>query len=536
MHALSLSHISFAWPDGRPVFTELSFAVPSGISGLVGRNGIGKSTLLRLMVGELRPTLGHVDRPPRLAYVPQSVTLATSATVAEVLGVADRLDALRAIESGAGTAADFEALADDWLVEERSLAVLASLGLAALDLDRRVGEVSGGEATLLAIGAALLDDTHVLLLDEPTNNLDAVAREGLLSALQSRQGSTVVVTHDRALLVAVDRIGELREREDRTTELRWFGGAIDAFEQARADERAAAEHAVVTASASLSRQSRDLTAHRDGAARKAKAGEKARAQRRVVGMAANAKRNQAQRTEARVRAIHEERLEKARAELASAKAAIPRDRSIRLDLPGTTVPARREVLAARSLVTRTGTALDVLVAGPERIHVSGRNGSGKTTLLETLLGLAAPRAGDVAVYVPAGYLPQRLDVLDDSASVIENVRRRAPEVSAQDVRDQLGKFQFRGAAADARASTLSGGERFRAALATVLLARPEPQLLVLDEPTNNLDFESQAQLVQALEGYRGALLVVSHDDAFVELLAPTRRWDVRGSEVLDVPV
>lgn len=533
MHALSFSHVSFTWPDGRRVFSDLSFSLPPGVSGIVGRNGIGKSTLLRLMTGDLSPTLGTVTVPPRLRYVPQSVTLAAGSTVADALGVAERLRALRTIESGAGAAEDFDALADDWLVEDRSLAVLSSLGLSSLELDRPVEAVSGGEATLLAIGAALLDEPDVLLLDEPTNNLDSVARDALLAALAGRGGSTAVVTHDRTLLQSVDRIGELRELEDRTTELRWFGGALDAFEAAAVAEREAAEQAVVTATAHVARQARDLSAHREGAARKAKAGEKARAQRRVVGLAADAKRNSAERTDARVRAIHEERLAEAREALAAARAAIPRDRSIRIDLPGTEVPGRREILTATGLVTRMGTAFDGSIVGAERIRIHGRNGSGKTTLIETLLGLRPSASGGVAVHVPVGYLPQRLDVLDDSLSVLDNVRARAPQASAQEIRDQLGRFQFRGALAEARAGTLSGGERFRAALASVLLSRPEPQLLVLDEPTNNLDFESQSQLVEALEAYKGALLVVTHDDAFVEAIAPTRLWEVDGDHVAE---
>ena len=136
MHALSLNHISFSWPDGTPVFVDLSFAVPLGVSALVGRNGIGKSTLMRLLAGDLRPTLGQLDRPSRLAYVPQSVTLATGATVAEVLGVAPKLRALREIEAGRGEADDFDALGDDWLVEERLLATLGSLGLSEVTIQQ----------------------------------------------------------------------------------------------------------------------------------------------------------------------------------------------------------------------------------------------------------------------------------------------------------------------------------------------------------------------------------------------------------------
>jgi len=532
MHALSFSHLSFSWPDGREVFRDLTFALPPGLSGLVGRNGIGKSTLLRLATGSLSPTLGHVTRPPRLGYVPQHVTLAVGASVAQVLGVAERLAALRAIEAGSSEPAQYETLSDDWLVEERSLGMLRSLGLGSLELDRLVGDVSGGEATLLAIGAALLAKPDVLLLDEPTNNLDSSARELLLNALSVRSGATAVVTHDRSLLQGVDRIGELRELEDRTTELRWFGGALAEFEAAIAAERAAAAQAVVTASADVARQARDVVVRKEGEGKRRQRAAKARANHEVTRIGVNNKADQAAKTEARVAAVHEARLTAAREALAQARAAIPRDRSIRVGLPGTQVPQRRAIAEVTELVTRAGTELTATIRGPELIHLAGANGSGKTTLIETVLGMTRAVAGEVRVLVPAGYLPQRLDVLDDALSVIDNVALRAGEASSQEVRHQLGRFQFRGPAADALASTLSGGERFRAALACVLLASPEPQLLVLDEPTNNLDFESQTQLVQALEGYGGALLLVSHDAAFVDQLRPTRRWTL-GERVLD---
>jgi ATPase subunit of ABC transporter with duplicated ATPase domains len=191
------------------------------------------------------------------------------------------------------------------------------------------------------------------------------------------------------------------------------------------------------------------------------------------------------------------------------------------------------VVRARGLATRVDAAADVDVVGPERIVIAGPNGSGKTTLIETLLGLRQPAAGSVDLRVPAGYLPQRLDLLDDALSVVDNVRRHAPSATPQEVRDQLGTFQFRGTAAESLAGTLSGGERFRAALACVLLARPAPQLLVLDEPTNNLDFESQRQLVDALEGFQGALLLASHDPAFVDAMGATRRWTL-GAGLADV--
>ena len=537
MPTLSFSHVSFAWPDGRRVFDDLTTAVPEGLSALVGRNGIGKSTLLRLALGELTPTAGTVSTAGRLAYVPQDLSLGVDARVVDVLGVAPRVDALRAIESGSGDPAHYEVLGDDWGVEDRALAVLRGLGLES-GLDRRVGHVSGGESVLLGVGAALLTDPDLLILDEPTNNLDAEARVALRGSLASRRGATLVVTHDRGMLETVDRIGELRERDDRTSDLHWYGGALGEFESARATEGEAAARAVTAAESAVARRGRDLDAHVAAAGRRSRQGEKARAQRRVVGLAADAAKNRAERTDARVRAIHEQRLAAERERLDQARAALPRDRAIRIDLPATAVPSRRLVAEAAGLVTRTGAELDALVRGPERIHVAGGNGAGKTTLVATLLGEIAPASGRASVAVPAGVLRQRLDVLDPSLSVIDNVRRRAPEASPQDVRDSLGRFQFRGASAGAPVSTLSGGERFRAALACVLLARPAPQVLVLDEPTNSLDLDSQARLLEALADFQGALLVISHDPAFVEALHPTRRWTVaaEGGPVTDEPL
>ncbi|MCB2412044.1 ATP-binding cassette domain-containing protein, partial [Demequina sp. TTPB684] len=513
---LSSSHLSFSWPDGRTVFRDLSFSLPHGLSGIVGRNGIGKTTLARLVTADLEPSSGSVTRPERLAYVPQHVALAVDDAVADVLGIGATVRALRAIESGSTEPADYDAVADDWLVEERAHATLDALGLGHLGLDRRVGQVSGGEATLLAVGAALLSDAVVLLLDEPTNNLDADARERLIAALTQRRGAVAVITHDRSVLDRVDRIGELREKADGTTELRWFGGALAAFEEAVAAEREAARQAVAGAVAHAAREHRDLRARIESAGKRRQQAASARTNAKVTRAGVKVKTDQAARTEARVRKVHEDRLESATAALVDARSAIERDRSIRIELPLTAVPSRRVVFRARGLATRMGPCGDLDIVGPERIVIAGANGSGKTTLIETVLGMRTPAAGEVNVAVPAGYLPQRLTLLDDAMSVVDNVARYAPDAPPQEVRDQLGKFQFRGAAADAVAGTLSGGERFRAALACVLLARPAPQLLVLDEPTNNLDFASQEHLEQALEGYGGALLVVSHDPAFVE--------------------
>lgn len=204
------------------------------------------------------------------------------------------------------------------------------------------------------------------------------------------------------------------------------------------------------------------------------------------------------------RVLHTERLAEAKDRLDEAVEAVRDDDEIRVDLPHTAVPAGRTVLTLRSLRTAYGApAGDLELRGPERIALVGRNGAGKTTLLRTITGELPPAAGEALAHVPLRFLPQRLDVLDDELSVVANVARFAPEATGNRIRASLARFLFRGGRADQAAGSLSGGERFRASLAALMLAQPAPQLLLLDEPTNSLDMASVRQLTTALASYEG---------------------------------
>ncbi|MER5830623.1 ABC-F family ATP-binding cassette domain-containing protein [Streptomyces sp. NPDC002130] len=517
--SITITSLAFAWPDGTPVFEGLDVAFGPGRTGLVGVNGSGKSTLLKLIAGELAPADGTVRVAGEVGYLPQNVTLDTTLRVDEALGIAAQRAALHAIESGDVSEAHFETVGDDWDVEERALATLGELGLGHVELDRTIGEVSGGESVLLRLAALLLRRPDVLLLDEPTNNLDLYARRRLYAAVQAWPGVMVVVSHDRELLDLVDQIADLRSGQ-----ITWYGGNYSAYEEALEIEQEAAERMVRVAESDFRKQKRELADAQVKLARRKRYGQKMWDQKREPKIVMGARKRAAQESAGKHRIMHEERLAEARERLDEAVEAVRDDDEIRVDLPYTAVPPGRTVLTLQDLGLRYGARVKggFELRGPERVALIGRNGAGKTTLLRTITGELAPESGELRTHVPLRFLPQRLDVLDGELSVAENVARFAPGATNNRVRARLARFLFRGARADQKAATLSGGERFRAALAALMLAEPAPQLLMLDEPTNNLDMASVRQLTTALESYEGALVVASHDLPFLESIGITR--------------
>ena len=555
--AIVCSDLSFSWPDGAPVLSGLTVSFGPGRTGLIGVNGSGKSTLLRLIAGELRPGSGLVRARGEVGYLPQAITLGTRRTVSDLLGITAARDALHAIEAGETGEAAFAAVGDDWDVEERARAWLDRLGLGrpglgGVGLDDRVERLSGGETILVTLAALFLRRPDIMLLDEPTNNLDLDARQRLYNAVASWSGVIVIVSHDRELLALVDQVADLSGGG-----IRMYGGNLAAYTELLAAEQAAAERAVTAASADVRREQRDLVDAQVKQARRDRQGRKVAASGGLPRIVAYARKRAAQETAGRSHELHAERLQAARDRLEAAEQAVRDDAEIRVELSGTAVPAGRTVLtvtglagthwhpalaaahtlaadraavatdadpaaATDSAAAQPGVLAEFIVRGPERIALVGPNGSGKTTLLRAITGLAGRPGVDVRLGAVVGYLPQRLDILDDSLSVVDNVRTAAPAASVNEVRASLARFLFRGERADRPAGTLSGGERFRAVLAALLLAQPAPQLLLLDEPTNNLDMASVRQLSQALEGYRGAILVASHDVPFLRSAGITR--------------
>lgn len=477
----------------------------------MGANGCGKTTLLRLIAGTLRPSAGKITVAGRVDWLPQDLTLDPTQTVADVLGIAPKLDALRAIEAGDASSRHFDTLADDWDVETRALAALRqvreTLGGPGF-LDRAVAMLSGGEVVLCALAGLIVRRAPIALLDEPTNNLDQAAKAAVREVVRNWRGTLIVVSHDLDLLEAVDATAELYDGE-----LRFFAGpyhvyreAIDAEQQTAADQAASAK-AAIRKERRQRQEAETRLAHRAAQAKK-------QSQQGIPHGAVDYLTNRSEKATAKLRGKLDSRLADAQEVAAHAAAKVRKREHISIDLPDPQVPAGRQIATLRDGQS------EYLLQGPERIILTGPNGSGKTTLLEHLLG-QRPAVGPTGTLHldRVGYLPQRWE-LDPRLSALALVQQVAPAVPETALRNQLARLLLRGDAALRPTAALSGGERFRVALARLLLADPPAQLLILDEPTNNLDLDSVQQLVEALSAYHGALLIVTHDARFAAALTP----------------
>jgi ATPase subunit of ABC transporter with duplicated ATPase domains len=516
---ITLAEVGFTWPDGTAALSGITATLGRGRTGLIGLNGSGKSTLLRLIRGELTPTTGSISTTGDVDYLPQSIVLDVSATAADLLGVRTKVDALRAIEGGDASADNFEVVGDDWDIETRAAEALRSAGLDENALDRPVAELSGGETVLLGVAGLRLRGAPVVLLDEPTNNLDRDARRRLGDMITGWRGTLVVVSHDLSLLELMDATAELYDGA-----LTVFGGPYGEFVAHRDAEQSAAQQAERAAAQVVKVEKRQRIEAELKLATRGRMAHKAQVEKRVPKIVGNTRKFEAQVSAGRLRTEFDGKLRAALESLDVAERRVRSDDLIHVDLadPG--------VGSGRRLARLTGTNHEFVVQGPERVALIGANGVGKTTLLEALARPASARSGRASALAYTdriGYLTQRLDTLDDTASVLDNVRAAAPAVPPGEVRNRLARFLIRGKSVDRPAAGLSGGERFRVSLAQLLLADPPPQLLILDEPTNNLDLGSVDQLVSALTGYRGGLIVVSHDDAFLARLNLTRWLELR---------
>ena len=564
---ISIAHLHFAHPSQPPLFEDLSAVFSAPLTGLIGDNGCGKTTLMRLILGDLTPNSGSLAVPERMAYLPQDLGLGREQTLAELCGISETLQALQAVESGEYSPELYEVIGDNWDVEERALATLATYGFTPatlVDRDnaeairalfaRQMRSFSGGEAVIAALASLMVSDPEFILLDEPTNNLDSSAKSQLFTALEALPCPALIISHDRDLLERMHVIAELHADRHGLAHLRLFEGNYSTYRQALNTEQQAAQRRVTEAKNEARKAVRERAENQIKLDRNARRGREFERSKRKPGMAMGLDKNSSERSAGKLHTAHESMVADARAAVGEAQKSLRVQEKIYAELSQQPLPAGRKVLelhradshrvSRETFTLQQPTKVDslhflpteannesqqetpaehpdhLILTGPEHLRITGANGSGKTTLLNAIahageadyLSPVTP-AYRVDYCIEGAYIPQQIS-LDPQLTLLQCVQRANLGVSEQHLRDQLARLLFRRESVHHKTGELSGGERFRAAVAQVLLADPVPQLLMLDEPTNNLDISSVDWLVQVLEAYTGALIVVSHDEDF----------------------
>ncbi|WP_372089569.1 ABC-F family ATP-binding cassette domain-containing protein [Tistrella mobilis] len=507
---LSLRGIAAIDPRGRELFSSLDLDLGQEYLGLVGRNGSGKSTLLRIISGDASPAAGRIVRPADCLLLDQTAGTPTDLTVADLIGQRAALDLIDRALAGRIDARDAARI--DWSLEARIAAALTRMGLADLDVIRPAATLSGGERARLRLAGAILAEPDLLLLDEPTNHLDESGRQAVASLIADWTGGLIIASHDRDLLRGLPRILELAPGR-----VFHHTGGGEAWLAARTAREAAAHAAMAAARDQMSRTKREASAAAARQDRRDAAGRRHRARGDMPKILLDARQDRAERSRGRGNRLAARHLETAAGDLTAARAALDLTGRPAFSLPATGLARGRELLDMRDVVTAAGISLpDLSVTGPERIAITGPNGAGKTSLLRIAAGLDLPRSGSVRRPGRIALLDQHADLLDPALSLLDNLRRHAPDAGEEALRAILARFLFRGDAALRQTAMLSGGERVRVALACLLGQAEPPELLLLDEPTNHLDLEATETVETALAAWDGALVLVSHD---LDLLA-----------------
>ncbi|WP_370884542.1 ABC-F family ATP-binding cassette domain-containing protein [Enterobacter cloacae complex sp. 2015409] len=522
-----LHQVTCQFPTGDILFGPLNLTLEPSLCALVGRNGSGKTRLLRLLAGMDEPATGHIERFGSHTWVAQQHAISPQTALAELLGYDAIFKARKRIDSGDYQPDDLALLDGRWDVAERLGEAFMNAQLPPFDPDKLAIELSGGERIRALLCGAFTAKADFLLLDEPTNHLDRQGRAWFYDQLSRYQGGVLVASHDRELLAQVPRILELS-----ASGLRSYGGNYADYQTQRDAEqqaaRAALEHAATERKRTRVRMQKE---HDDSQRRSAKT-------LRTVDTLNIASFERVKYKGAAKERIgswkkqHSEQNEALNAAVNKARERVEDDNPVMFTLPGSQVPEGKQVLVLEDLVLPHVPVppLNWRMDGPMRVALKGPNGCGKSTLLKTLLGEIAPRSGTCKVSVSCAYLDQHLSRLDLSQSVMTHLNLSHTPLEEGVLRTRLAQLQLGADKVMLPLAELSGGERLKAALACVLWRAESTQLLLLDEPTNHLDLASVQAIEAALAGFPGALLVVSHDEAFLRGLTLTHElvWEEAG--------
>lgn len=531
---LNLQGVAYAHPNRDILFSDIDLVVNRHEKlALVGNNGVGKSTLLRLLAGELQPSGGVVLADPKPYYVPQLTGQFDNHTVAQALGIDRTLDALHRILAGDVTGENLLLLDDDWALEERCHEAFNFWGIGGMALSQQMERLSGGQKTKVLLAGIMIHDAATVLLDEPSNHLDTSGRELLYQYIQSTKNTLVVVSHDRTLLNFPGKVAELSRRG-----IAVYGGNYDLYVEQKGIASKALSQDIRSQEKAL-RKARET--EREALQRQQKLDARGKRRQEKAGLptiSMNTFRNNAEKSTARMKDVHAEKTGSIEEQLDLLRKELPDKDKMRLDLDDSKLHTGKVLVTMNDVNFDYGSGLlwrqpvNLSILSGQRLAIKGANGSGKTTLIRMILGELPPSMGTInRSNLNAIYIDQDYSLIGNYSGIGNHSDGQSPNmltVAAQaqafntgglrehEIKNRLTRFLFGPGHWEKPCSALSGGEKMRLCLCCLTIAAQSPDMIVLDEPTNNLDIQNIEILTAAINEYRGTLVVVSHDQWFLK--------------------
>jgi ATPase subunit of ABC transporter with duplicated ATPase domains len=515
-----LQNISYGFPGGDLLFNSINLTVqPHTISALAGSNGIGKSTLLKIIARELQPLEGSVTVKGDVYCVPQMFGNFDHLSVAECLKIDKKLNALQKIISGEVDEEYFEILNDDWDIEERCRNALNHWKLEDLELSQKLESLSGGQKTKVFLAGIQINQSDIIILDEPTNHLDLEGRNLLYDFIEKTNSTVVIVSHDRALLNLVDTIFELSNQGIST-----YGGNYDFYTQQKRIEQEALQNDIHAKERALKKAKEK---ERETIERKQKLDARGKQKQEKSGVARimmNTLRNNAEKNTSKLKGVHAEKISGISGDLRDLRSSLKNSDQMKVNFNDSNLHFGKILISAEDINFKYGNEnlwkdnVSLEVRSGDRVSIKGSNGSGKTTLIKLLLGSLNPSEGKIKrSEFNTIYVDQEYSLIGQEISVYEFVQQfNDGAMQESEVKTLLSRFLFGKETWDKKCGVLSGGERLRLLLCALTISSKAPDMIILDEPTNNLDLQNVEILTNSIKDYHGTLVMISHDELFLE--------------------